>query len=106
MKNNFFSKRAVRHWQRLPRAVGESPSTEVLKDSGVVALGVAVSLHSGGGLELDSMILMNPFQLGITLQSEVFPGCPVLGAELRAAHAGAGHPLHITSSLSGPSAGR
>lgn len=40
MKNNFFSKRAVRHWQRLPRAVGESPSTEVLKDRGMWHLGM------------------------------------------------------------------
>lgn len=33
--------------------------------------------------------------------SEVFLGYPVLGAELRAAHLGAGHPLHTKSAYLG-----
>jgi len=39
IRKNFFTKRAVRPWTRLPRAVGESPSLEGFKTCVDVALG-------------------------------------------------------------------
>jgi len=41
---NFFLERVVRHWNRLPRAEGESLSLEMFKRRVVVALGDMVSM--------------------------------------------------------------
>lgn len=39
IRKNFFMERAVEHWNRVPRAVVESPSLEVPKRHADVALG-------------------------------------------------------------------
>ena len=38
IRKNFFTKRAIKHWNRLPREVVESPSLEVFKKHVDVAL--------------------------------------------------------------------
>jgi len=51
--------RVVKHWHRLPRAVGDAPSLETLKVSsdGAVSnlLQVKMSLLITGGVELDDL---------------------------------------------------
>jgi len=50
MRKHFFSERVVMQWHRLPREVLGSPSLEVLKKRGDVALRDRISVCGGDGL--------------------------------------------------------
>ena len=56
IRKHFFSERVVMQWHRLPREVVRSPSLEVFRKLGDLALRDAVSGHGGDGLGLDLMM--------------------------------------------------
>lgn len=49
IKKQFFFRKAVMHWPRLPREVGKSPSLEVFQSCGGVALRDKISGMVGMG---------------------------------------------------------
>jgi len=52
IRKDFFSQIVLMRWHRMPREVVGSPSLEMLKERGDVALREVVSGHSGGELRL------------------------------------------------------
>ena len=62
IRENFFSARVVMHWHRLPWEVVGSPSLEVFRNCGDVALRDAVCGHGEGGLMVEQGDLGGHFQ--------------------------------------------
>ena len=63
IRKKFFSKRVVMHWHSLPREVVESPSLELVKKHGDVALMEMVSGYGRDGLVVGQGDLTGLFQL-------------------------------------------
>ena len=65
IRKRFFTRRAVEHWNRLPREAATAPSLTLFKKPLDRALTHMVSIWGCPvqGQELDLMILVGPFQL-------------------------------------------
>ena len=65
VRRKFFTQRAVKHWNRLPKEAVDAPSLEAFKARLDVALGSLVwwlvTLHIAGGWnEMSIVVLFNP----------------------------------------------
>ena len=72
IRRRFLTERVVGHWNRLPRAVVTAPNLSELKEHLDDALSRDLVLGSPvRSRELDSMILLGPFQLEIFYDSMI-----------------------------------
>jgi len=93
VRKNFFLERAVMHWHRLLREVVESPSMEMFKKCGDVALRDVVSGRGGEGLDL--MVLVVFFNSNDSREKAQSMGLGCSG------DSGSNHRVHLPSE--GPS---